>query len=66
MIRKIIVEMNDAEATFREFNSLAELEASDLYAQEKNIPVEVTPVETTVEPTPEIPVIPETPVTPTT
>ncbi len=56
MIRKIIVEFDNAEATFKEFDSLAEFEASDIYTAEKSVP-ESSPV-----PTPEAIPAPEAPV----
>lgn len=59
MIKKIIVEMDDAEVTFHEFNNLTSFQESDVYKQEVAPTVEATPVVETAEP-----VVPEAPVEP--
>ena len=60
MIRKIIVELADHEATFQEFASFESLVESDLFKVEYGTVTAFTPVEVKAEDTVEIPV--ETPV----
>lgn len=49
-IKKIIVEMSDAEATFKEFNSIDEFLSSELYKKETEV---VTDAEVVEVPKPE-------------
>ncbi len=50
-IRKIIVELDDREQTFKEFNSLSEFQASDVFLQETGTaPDKVTDAEVVPDP----------------
>lgn len=64
-IKKIIVELDDRELTFQEFNSVSEFQASEVYLSETNtVAPKVIDAEVIVEP--EAPVAaPEEVVTPT-